>query len=61
MLQTNFLDKYGFENIYKKLIENFQKFSDLEKLKIKSQLVGLEAIHNERGLGGFYTLVAEKI
>lgn len=61
MLQTNFLDKYGFENIYKKLKENYQKFSDIEKLKIKSQLVGLEAIHNERGLGGFYTLVAEKI
>ena len=56
MLQTNFLDKYGFENIYKKLKENYQKFSDIEKLKIKSQLVGLEAIHNERGLGGFYTL-----
>ena len=46
MLQTNFLDKYGFENIYKKLKENYQKFSDIEKLKIKSQLVGLEAIHN---------------
>jgi SAM-dependent MidA family methyltransferase len=61
MLQTNFLDKYGFENIYKKLKESYQKFSDIEKLKIKSQLVGLEAIHNERGLGGFYTLVAEKI
>tara|TARA_B100000676_G_scaffold28710_1_gene26681 strand:+ start:1289 stop:2311 length:1023 start_codon:yes stop_codon:yes gene_type:complete len=61
MLQTNFLDKYGFENIYKQLKENYQKFSDIEKLKIKSQLVGLEAIHNERGLGGFYTLVAEKI
>ena len=61
MLQTNFLDKYGFENIYKKLKENYQKFSDIEKLKIKSQLVGLEAIHNESGLGGFYTLVAEKI
>ena len=61
MLQTNFLDKYGFENIYKKLKENYQKFSDIEKLKIKSQLVGLEAIHNERGLGGFYTLVAQKI
>ena len=61
MLQTNFLDKYGFENIYKKLKENYQKFSDIEKLKIKSQLVGLDAIHNERGLGGFYTLVAEKI
>ena len=61
MLQTNFLDKYGFENIYKKLKQNYQKFSDIEKLKIKSQLVGLEAIHNERGLGGFYTLVAQKI
>ena len=61
MHQTNFLDKYGFENIYKKLKENYQKFSDIEKLKIKSQLVGLEAIHNERGLGGFYTLEAEKI
>ena len=61
MLQTNFLDKYGFENIYKKLKENYQKFSDIEKLKIKSQLVGLEAIHNKRGLGGFYTLIAEKI
>ena len=61
MLQTNFLDKYGFENIYKKLKQNYHKFSDIEKLKIKSQLVGLEAIHNERGLGGFYTLVAEKI
>ena len=61
MLQNNFLDKYGFENIYKKLKQNYQKFTDIEKLKIKSQLVGLEAIHNERGLGGFYTLVAEKI
>ena len=35
--------------------------TEAEKLNIKSQLVGLEAIHNERGLGGFYTLVAEKI
>ena len=61
MLQTNFLDKYGFENIYKKLKDNYEKFSDIEKLKIKSQLVGLEAIHNKRGLGGFYTLIAEKI
>ena len=61
LLQSNFLDKYGFENIYKKLKDNYQKFSDIEKLKIKSQLVGLEAIHNKRGLGGFYTLIAEKI
>ena len=35
--------------------------TDIEKLKFKSQLVGLEAIHNERGLGGFYTMIAEKI
>ena len=61
LLQSNFLDKYGFENIYKKLKDNYEKFSDIEKLKIKSQLVGLEAIHNKRGLGGFYTLIAEKI
>ena len=61
MYQYNFLEKYGFDKIYKKLKENYQKSSEIEKLKLKSQLVGLEAIHNERGLGGFYTIVAEKI
>ena len=61
MYQYSFLEKYGFDKIYKKLKDDYQKSSDIEKLKFKSQLVGLEAIHNERGLGGFYTMIAEKI
>jgi SAM-dependent MidA family methyltransferase len=61
MYQYNFLEKYGFDKIYKKLKDDYQKSSDIEKLKFKSQLVGLEAIHNERGLGGFYTIIAEKL
>ena len=53
--QYKFLDNYGYDEIYKKLKNNFQKTSGVDQLKIKSDLVGLEAIHNERGLGGFYT------
>ena len=59
--QYKFLDNYGYDEIYKKLKNNFQKTSGVDQLKIKSDLVGLEAIHNERGLGGFYTLIAKKI
>ena len=33
----------------------------LEQLKFKSDLVGLEAIYNNRGLGGFKILSAKKI
>ena len=59
--QYKFLDNYGYDEIYKKLKNNFQITSGVDQLKIKSDLVGLEAIHNERGLGGFYTLIAKKI
>ncbi len=61
MYQFNFLDLYGYKDIYKELKDNYQNSLDIEKLKIKSELVGLEAINNERGLGGFYTIIAEKI
>ena len=61
MYQFNFLDLYGYKNIYKELKDNYENSLDIEKLKIKSELVGLEAINNERGLGGFYTIIAEKI
>jgi hypothetical protein len=43
------------------LKDKFHQTSNIEQLKIKSELVGLEAIHNERGLGGFYALEAKKV
>jgi hypothetical protein len=51
----------GFESFYKKIQSDFQNADGLDKLKIKSDLVGLEAINNNRGLGGFKMLIAKKI
>ena len=46
---------------FPELKDKLHQTSNIEQLKIKSELVGLEAIHNERGLGGFYTLEAKKV
>ena len=59
--QYEFLDNFGYDQLYKELHDKFIQTSNIEQLKIKSELVGLEAIHNERGLGGFYTLEAKKV
>ena len=60
-LQKEFLQLNGFESFYKKIQTEFQNADGLDKLKIKSDLVGLEAINNNRGLGGFKMLIAKKI
>ena len=59
--QYEFLDNFGYDHLYQELKDKFHQTSNIEQLKIKSELVGLEAIHNERGLGGFYTLEAKKV
>ena len=59
--QYEFLDNFGYDHLYKELQDKLNQTSNIEQLKIKSELVGLEAIHNERGLGGFYTLEAKKV
>ena len=59
--QKEFLEQHGFLTFYKKIQSEFQNADGLDKLKIKSDLVGLEAIRNERGLGGFKILTAKKI
>ena len=59
--QKEFLQLNGFESFYKKIQSEFQNADGLDKLKIKSDLVGLEAINNNRGLGGFKMLIAKKI
>lgn len=59
--QKEFLYKYGFEDCFKTVQTEFQNSKGLEQLKLKSNLVGLEAINNSRGLGGFKILSAKKI
>ena len=59
--QKEFLERHGFMSFYKKMQSEFHNADGLDKLKIKSDLVGLEAICNERGLGGFKILSAKKI
>ena len=59
--QKEFLQLNGFEAFYKKIQTKFQNADGLDKLKIKSDLVGLEAINNNRGLGGFKMLITKKI
>ena len=59
--QYEFLDNFGYDHLYQELKDKLHQTSNIEQLKIKSELVGLEAIHNERGLGGFYTLEAKKV
>ena len=59
--QYEFLDNFGYDHQYQELKDKLHQTSNIEQLKIKSELVGLEAIHNERGLGGFYTLEAKKV
>ena len=61
MSQKEFLERHGFMSFYKKMQSEFHNADGLDKLKIKSDLVGLEAICNERGLGGFKILSAKKI
>jgi SAM-dependent MidA family methyltransferase len=59
--QKEFLEREGFLSFYKKMQIEFQNANGLDRLKIKSDLIGLEAIRNERGLGGFKILSAKKI
>lgn len=59
--QKEFIEKNGFENLYEKTRVDYQHADGLDKLKLKSYLVGLEAITNTRGLGGFIVAIAEKI
>lgn len=59
--QKEFLYRHGFEEFFKEVQTDFQNSEGLEQLKFKSDLVGLEAIYNNRGLGGFKILSAKKI
>ncbi len=61
MYQYEFLDKFGFQDHYENLQNKYTQSNGIEQLKIKSELVGLEAIHDPRGLGGFNCIVAEKV
>ena len=46
---------------YSSLKNQFVETYGVEQLKLKSDIVGLEAIHNDRGLGGFYCIEAKKL
>ena len=61
LTQKEFIEQNGFENLYKKINNEFQVAEGIQKLKLKSDLVGLEAISNNRGLGGFMVAVAKKL
>jgi len=61
MKQYEFLDKYGYQEIYSSLKNQFVETYGVDQLKLKSDIVGLEAIHNDRGLGGFYCIEAKKL
>ncbi len=61
MKQYEFLDKYGYKKFYSSLQNQFVGANGIEQLKVKSDIVGLEAIHNDRGLGGFYCIEAKKL
>ena len=61
LTQKEFIEQNGFENLYKKINNEFQVAEGIQKLKLKSDLVGLDAISNDRGLGGFMVAVAKKL
>ena len=61
LTQKEFIEQNGFENLYKKINNEFQVAEGIQKLKFKSDLVGLDAISNNRGLGGFMVVVAKKL
>ena len=61
LTQKEFIEQNGFENLYKKINNEFQVAEGIQKLKFKSDLVGLDAISNNRGLGGFMVAVAKKL
>ena len=61
LTQKEFIEQNGFENLYKKINNEFQVGEGIQKLKLKSDLVGLDAISNNRGLGGFMVAVAKKL
>ena len=61
LTQKEFIEQNGFENLYKKINNEFQVAEGIQKLKLKSDLVGLDAISNNRGLGGFMVDVAKKL
>lgn len=61
LTQKEFIEQNGFENLYKKINNEFQVAEGIQKLKLKSDLVGLDAISNNRGLGGFMVAVAKKL
>lgn len=61
LTQKEFIEQNGFENLYKKINNEFQAAEGIQKLKLKSDLVGLDAISNNRGLGGFMVAVAKKL
>ena len=61
LTQKEFIEQNGLENLYKKINNEFQVAEGIQKLKLKSDLVGLDAISNNRGLGGFMVAVAKKL
>lgn len=61
LTQKEFIEQNGFENLHKKINNEFQVAEGIQKLKLKSDLVGLDAISNNRGLGGFMVAVAKKL
>ena len=61
LTQKEFIEQNGFENLYMKINNEFQVAEGIQKLKLKSDLVGLDAISNNRGLGGFMVAVAKKL
>lgn len=61
LTQKEFIEQNGFENLYKKINNEFQVAEGIQKLKLKSDLVGLDAISNNRGLGGFMVAVSKKL
>ena len=61
LTQKEFIEQNGFENLYKKINNEFQVAEGIQKLKLKSDLVGLDALSNNRGLGGFMVAVAKKL
>ena len=60
-LQRDFLINNGFDEYFDNLQNKLLLSEGMENLKINSQLLGLKALIDSNGLGGFYCLEAKKI
>lgn len=59
--QREFLFENGYEQIFNKAMLEYSQLEGVEQLILNSEIVGLKAVANENGLGGFYCIEAEKL